>query len=180
MYAKKCLCQMHYFRFMRHSDYGVHREPRKQLVRSNAKGYVMLYAPEHPLAMRDGFVYEHRFMVYARYGDELPDCELCGAHTFWSTCHIDHRDDVVTNNEHSNLRPLCRGCNVSRSGRPSTKRYAAHGVAMTLTEWAEAPGVPVGRAQIAKRLKSGWPVERALFGPNKTHPNRAMTRELKA
>nr|MDQ6120782.1 HNH endonuclease [Klebsiella pneumoniae subsp. pneumoniae] len=33
----------------------------------------------------------------------------------WKTAHIDHIDEVVDNNSDSNLRVLCRACNVMRS-----------------------------------------------------------------
>lgn len=117
MYKARGICQVHYFRFMRNGHYELVRAPRVQFRRVNAVGYVQVYDKGHPLAMVDGFVYEHRAVVYARYGDDLPPCELCGKAINWATCHVDHRDDSVDNNESSNLRPLCAGCNTSRTPR---------------------------------------------------------------
>lgn len=178
-YKGKQLCQKHYFRLWRNGHYEKLPTSR-QIRRPNAKGYVALFEPTHPLAMKDGYVYEHRKVVFARYGDNLPPCEICGAPTNWATCHIDHRDEVVTNNEQANLRPLCRGCNTSRTERVTTVKYTHAGLTMTLAQWAEHPGVTVGYARLRGRVKSDMPIEEALFAPNKTHPKRsaALKKEL--
>lgn len=171
------LCQKHYFRLRRNgtTDYMGMRAPDgsphlRAMRKENQKGYQMLYEPTHPLAMKDGFVYEHRKVVYERYGDALPDCEICGAPTNWLTCHVDHRDESVANNAFANLRPVCRGCNTSRTRSSTTPRFEMDGETLTLTEWVSRPGVQVGRAGANGRLKAGMTLREALFAPNPTHP----------
>lgn len=78
--------------------------------RTNRQGYVMLYRPEHPLAMKTGYVLEHRFVLHAA-GVEIPR----GYHVH----HINRvRDDnrlenleVLTPAEHGKRHRLgaCRG-----------------------------------------------------------------------
>lgn len=110
-YKKQQVCQKHYFRFMRNGSY----EPRQRKYRiQNPAGYQKLSESNHPLANKDGYVYEHRFVVYNHYGTDLPSCELCGKATDWETCHIDHKDNDVSNNLLGNLRPVCRPCNTMR------------------------------------------------------------------
>ncbi len=177
MYRVQAVCQKHYFRFMRNGTYSLvgprdrHGNPVvRQARRSNAKGYVMLYEPTHPLAMKDGYVYEHRKIVFDRDGQNLPACEICAAPTSWDSCHIDHRDEVVTNNEPANLRPLCRGCNTSRTERATIIKYEHGGRLMSLAQWAKEPGVAVGLPHLRRRIKAGMAIGDALYAKNKTHP----------
>ena len=170
-YKSACLCQKHYFRLRRNGS--VHLLPKTpgKTRRLNAKGYVMIKEPGHPLAMCDGWVYEHRKVMFAQYGEDLPDCDLCGAPTNWSTCHVDHKDQTVDNNVISNLRPVCRGCNTSRTQRRTTPVYECMGMVLTVKQWSEQPGAMVGPHQINLRLKAGNSIEDAVFSANKTHPN---------
>lgn len=179
MYKEQQVCQKHYFRFMRYGTYdlvGPRNREKKPVVRRyrlvNPAGYQKLYEPLHKLANSDGYCYEHRFIIYNIYGENLPDCELCGAPTDWRTCHIDHKDEDVTNNSVDNLRPVCRGCNTGRTERSTTPRFEINGRSLTLTQWAKEPGVTVTRAQAKRRLDSGLSIEDALYYPNLTHPNR--------
>ena len=114
-YPGKGVCQMHYFRMMRYGTYELTKNGKGKFRHKNAKGYQMLKIPDHPLSMANGCVYEHRKVVYDRYGETLPPCEKCGKKVTWKTAHIDHIDEVVDNNADSNLRVLCRACNVMRS-----------------------------------------------------------------
>lgn len=171
MYPVIQLCQMHYFRFLRTGSYEIVKKPRKPFLQ-NPAGYKTIYCEESPLSDSRGCVYEHRQVVYEKYGDNLPDCEICGKPTTWATCHIDHKDECVTNNAIENLRPVCSGCNTSRTERKTTKKYEIDGVSKSLTEWAKHPEVVVSRHQIARRLASGLSVKESVFGMNKTHKKR--------
>ncbi|MDQ6191387.1 HNH endonuclease [Klebsiella pneumoniae] len=100
---------------MRYGTYELTKRGKRKDRTKNSKGYQMINFPDHPLVMANGFVYEHRKVIYDRYGDTLPPCEICGKEVTWKTAHIDHIDEVVDNNSDSNLRVLCRACNVMRS-----------------------------------------------------------------
>lgn len=179
-YKAACLCQKHYFRQRR---YGTTElvGPRKAgkiptsraMRKENAKGYQLVFMPSHPLAMRDGYVYEHRLKVHERFGEALPACEICRAPTFWENCHIDHRDEDVRNNDIANLRPVCPGCNTSRTPRSTTPRFLFEGRQMTVTELSRLSNAQVGRAQISRRIAAGMSVADAVLLANKTHPKEA-------
>ncbi|QIA76155.1 HNH endonuclease signature motif containing protein [Rodentibacter caecimuris] len=177
-YKADCVCQKHYFRFMRNGTYDLLPKPTRQYRRSNMKGYQLLFEPRHPLAMSDGYVYEHRLVVYSIYGDKLPHCQFCGSQLTWHNCHVDHIDNDIANNKPSNLRPICRGCNVMRSHSLIPKyTHKGHstitfnGVTMTANEWARQDRVTVAGNTILNRIKAGWSIESALFSPSMTHPN---------
>lgn len=183
-YTGKELCQMHYFRFMRNGTYELvgrldqnGEKINRKMRRSNVAGYQMLFDPSHPLSMSDGYVYEHRKIVFEKYGFELPDCELCAKAINWKTCHIDHIDRDVTNNSQINLRPLCRTCNTRRDvvdihlykGRFS---ITFDGLTMTPQQWARDSRVSVSGAAIRRRKSLGMSDFDALFSPKITHKNR--------
>lgn len=175
-YPGKGICQMHYFRMMRYGTYELTKVGKGKERTQNAKGYQMLKLPSHPLAMANGCVYEHRKVIYDRYGDELPPCEMCGKEVTWKNAHIDHIDEVVDHNEESNLRVLCRACNVMRSRvhipehtKKGRTAITFNGETKTVTEWTRDPRVFVSQTAINRRLKSGMSVEDALFSPKITH-----------
>ncbi|HDS4829153.1 TPA: HNH endonuclease [Citrobacter koseri] len=175
-YPGKGVCQKHYFRMMRYGTYELTKIGKGKIRQRNAKGYQMLKMPSHPLVMANGFVYEHRKVIYDRYGETLPGCEKCGKEVTWKTVHIDHIDEVVDNNDESNLRVLCRSCNVMRSrvhipehtkkGRSS---ITFEGVTKTASEWARDPRVKIASTTILFRLRNGMSVEDALFAKKVTH-----------
>lgn len=181
-YKGKQLCQKHYFRIMRNGDTELLLEKKKRLlgysrkyrVTMPGKGYQRIYEPNHPLKDHLGYVSEHRFVIYKKYGEVLPNCEICGKETNWETCHIDHIDRDVTNNHESNLRPLCAGCNTWRDRPPEhtlNNRIAItfNGITQTAHEWSRHPDVNVTGHTIRRRLKEGASFEEALFGDKKTH-----------
>lgn len=169
MYKEKQLCQMHYFRIMRNGNTDLKVITRKYRSQ-NPAGYQRLFEPTHALANVDGYVYEHRFIVFNKYGHDLPDCEICGKPTDWSTCHIDHKDEDVTNNNIDNIRPVCRGCNTGRTERSTIKKFDFMGDKYSVTELSKIKGVTVGRHMLKMRLDRGMTVKDALFTPNLTHP----------
>lgn len=117
MYKKQMLCQKHYFRFRRYGTTALTARQRQIFVRKNARGYVQVYAPSHPLAMSDGFVYEHRRVAHDN-GLFNGECAICGKPVTWKTCHTDHIDRSVDNNAVENLRITCRNCNTFRDRKP--------------------------------------------------------------
>lgn len=175
MYKEKALCQKHYFRIMRngHERLLVSKPNEKGLRNAAARlitpnGYVKIHSFNHPLA-RNHYVFEHRFIMYKKYGDKLPPCECCGKEIDWNNSHIDHIDKNKLNNVEENLRPLCRGCNTKRTERSTIPRFEYQGKMMTLTQLAKLDGVTVGRHQVKIRLDSGMSLEDALFMPKITH-----------
>lgn len=175
-YITQQVCQKHYFRMMRYGTYELTTVGKRSFRSQNSKGYQMLHIPDHPLAMANGSVYEHRKVVHDRYGANLPPCEKCGKAVNWKTAHIDHKDEVVHHNEPDNLRVLCRACNVMRSrvhipqhtvkGRHSV---TYNGETKTPTEWSRDSRVRVSHSTIVRRLKSGMTPEEALFSEKVTH-----------
>ncbi len=175
-YPGKGICQMHYFRMMRYGTYELTTIGKRKLRTRNSKGYQMLFLPDHPLAMANGMVYEHRKVVYDRHGENLPPCELCAKEVNWKTVHIDHIDESVDKNEPENLRVLCRACNTMRARvhipQHTVKRRHAitfSGETKTPTEWARDPRVRVSNSTIIHRIKRGMTVEEALFSEKVTH-----------
>lgn len=167
------LCQMHYFRKMRYGTFDLTRKPAKERI-MNPDGYILVYAPNHPLAIKRSYVYEHRKIVYDIIGDNVPDCILCGVSLTWKSARIDHIDRNITNNHPSNLRPLCNKCNTWRDMPPQhtfdhTVSLTFDGKTATANEWAKDKRVKLSNTQIILRKRSGYSDFDALFAPKKTH-----------
>ncbi len=181
-YKAACLCQKHYFRQWRYGttetklqtkkrDLGFTRQPR---VSMPVRGYQRLYLPDHPLADTQGYVAEHRKVVFDRIGHSLHSCELCGKPETWATVHIDHIDNNPRNNDPANLRPLCRPCNTFRDYPERHTMKGNHaieldGVTLTANEWSRAGGGYLSHNAIVCRIKSGMTAEQALLTPKTTH-----------
>ena len=173
MYVKDDVCQMHYFRFMRNGTYDTVRKRNYRYV--NPKGYQSIYEPEHILSQKNGYVYEHRFVMYSLFGDNLPNCALCGKGCVWElyTTHIDHIDEDVTNNKPDNLRALCNACNTGRGKkehylRSSSTAIEYKGEIKTPTEWARHDLCSVSGSTIRRRMNNGYSALDAIFLPSKT------------
>ena len=173
MYKKKQLCQMHYFRIMRNgvSDIVNTRKYRQ----TQSTGYQLLDEPNHPMAQAGGYVYEHRLVLFNKLGYSITSCDLCGNVWSWDDLyksHVDHIDEDRTNNDISNLRPLCNSCNTRRN--PKIKEHSKKGriaveydgVTMTPNEWDREDFVPVEGYVIRNRIKRGWSVVDALTWPS--------------
>lgn len=182
MYQAQQVCQKHYFRFMRYGTYDLTMKPRKKR-RSHSAGYICLFIPEHPLANSNGEVYEHRFVVYEKYGNEIPPCELCGAATSWHpyTTHIDHINKIKHDNRPENLRVLCNACNSQRDLNAADRRgvfvIEIGGVKKTAYQWAAVDGANHSGSSIKRRFLSGLGAYESVFGKNKTHPKQARAAE---
>lgn len=175
MYTGDQICQMHYFRRMRYGTFELTRKPGKGIW-SNPAGYLIVFIKGHPLADKKGRLSQHRQIVYDKYKENLPPCELCGKELQWSTVHIDHIDRNPSNNVPSNLRPLCRVCNTTRDRAPEYTygdRVAItfDGITATAEEWSRDPRVKIHGATIRRRIRNGASPEEALFGKKKTHLN---------
>lgn len=88
--------------------------------------------PEHPLAMRNGRVPFHRYVLYERIGPGTHSCHWCGDAVTWANRGIrgafngdllaDHLDGHITNNSAANLVPACNNCNTVRALAASWER----------------------------------------------------------
>lgn len=181
-YKTAQLCQKHYFRVRRNGDTSLVLEKKKRdvgysrlyRVTMPGRGYQRVYEPHHPLADKGGYVSEHRMVVWDKYGDNLPDCEICGKPSSWATSHIDHIDNDPKNNHIDNLRPLCPGCNTWRDMPPLHTFSRCHsitydGKTATPAEWARDPRVLVAGRTIVVRKLAGMSDYDALFAPKITH-----------
>jgi hypothetical protein len=184
MYKERQLCQMHYFRHMRNGTYDKTRKPEYSIISPN--GYVKTYNPDHPLSDKQGRTYEHRRILYESIGEGPHKCELCGKAWSWRPYkdHVDHIDGDKENNDLSNLRPLCNGCNTQRGRKPAHEdkgRVAIEidGIKMTAAEWARAEGVLVAGATILNRIKRGWGSKEAVYSPPLTGKNKRQLENQK-
>jgi len=177
------ICEMHYYRMRRNGSYNLpHKEkPNETVISSN--GYVRKYMENGHNLTNYKWIYEHRLVAYEKYGDNLPDCELCGVQLGWSNAHIDHIDENKQNNNADNLRPLCSICNTRRNYPLEHLCSRKHpitfnGKTQTAAGWARENNVYVNSSTIHRRMKSGMSVEESLFSPPKTH-NKEYERMVK-
>jgi len=177
-YNNRKICQMHYFRWMRNGTYDLlppkHKE--KHWKQKHSEGYVKVKYAGHPLSDHSGMVFEHRLMMFNKYGMHLPPCELCGAATSWFSrnTHVDHIDCNRANNHESNLRILCNSCNVRRNIedvtlRPSAVLLTHDGKTLTCEQWSREPGVMLSGHAIRHRKRKGWSDYDCLFKDKVTH-----------
>ena len=167
-------CEAHYMRLRRNGTTAkvLCRKP----VLEHSGGYLRDWSPSHPLANSDGYVYQHRAVLYGVMGDGPFVCHVCDVSLDWSTMHVDHLDDDPKNNDAANLAPACPRCNKARGLHKMATKLRARGIQLTvggvtrcISEWARIVGIKP--ASLAMRLRSGWTVERAVTEPRgKTGP----------
>jgi len=101
-------------------------KPECRPARSAGHGYIAIYRPEHPLAKRTGWQYEHRIVLYDKIGPGCHSCHWCDLLLSWRINYthksnrglgVDHLDRDRTNNHPDNLVPSCRHCNNARRVR---------------------------------------------------------------
>lgn len=181
-YKRLRLCQKHYFRLWRNGS--TELKPTSRIMRLIApNGYAKVFDKDHALADSSGYVFEHRHVMWPIVGPDCRPCELCGKSLSWKTCHIDHIDNIRLNNNPSNLRVLCCGCNTKRGFTPESYRNRSsygliefEGRRDTAEGWAKDPRVSVAGHVIRQRKRRGMSDYDALFMPKLTH-NGAITKE---
>lgn len=149
------MCEKHYYRIRRNGTLELKDIKAKETI-INSNGYIKDLDRIHPLADSTGYVYRHRKVVYD--SNPLMICVHCGKSQTWETCHVDHLDDDILNNELSNLGVSCPLCNQKRGYEKIKKKqrnnYAIHeykGEILCLSEWAERLNIP--RTVLSWRLK---------------------------
>ncbi len=165
-------CEKHYGRIRRNGHTGLCE--RKDSIHSG--GYVLEYLPNHPLRTKfSPRVYKHRRVYYDNHGEGPFNCHWCDHQVTWSDLHIDHLNDVKTDNRIENLVASCPNCNQARGREALIQSCRANGINITfngvtkhLVEWATDLGID--RRSLLWRLKH-WPKAKAL-----THPRRAWGR----
>lgn len=91
----------------------------------HSNGYVKVKDVSHPLADSDGYIYEHRKVLYDAVNGMDQPCHWCGTVVVWKAGQLrrgesknrlvaDHLDGVKVNNDVSNLVAACNRCNVNR------------------------------------------------------------------
>lgn len=151
-YKKDAVCQMHYFRMMRTGSYEKKIKSRKGLFET-PNGYIRIFSPNHQLADKDGYVLEHRKVLFDVIGDIITKCEICQKPWKWGgkKNHVDHIDGDKKNNSIENLRPLCNGCNSSRKNE-----IEYMGKKMNAEAWSREIGGAISANTIKARIRAGW------------------------
>lgn len=161
---KHGLCEKHHARIRRNgvSDTIVTHKDKY----THSQGYILLHMPNHPLAVKRT-VFEHRYVYYENFGQGPFNCYLCDKEVNWNDLHIDHLNDVKTDNRIENLKPSCAVCNQSRgrykmieTQRKQGRLLTHNGQTKCLSEWASE--LKISRASLDWRLNQGWSVDKVL------------------
>jgi len=162
-------CEKHYYRIRRNGSLEL---KQKEIPESHFQtgGYVLRYAPNHPLTKRHTgpYEYEHRIVYYDANGCGPFKCHWCGKTVTWDDMHVDHLNSIITDNRIENLVASCPICNqhrgLSKMRDTMRSKHAArisyNGEDKTITEWADKLGI--SKVSLFWRLEHGWPVGRAL------------------
>jgi hypothetical protein len=134
-------------------------------------GYLVVAAPNHPLADKTGAVYEHRMVLYDKLAGTVPCCHWCGGRLTWETLHADHLDDDKANNGPTNLVPSHPTCNQARgqheARRTQRKKYGVtfNGETFAVVRMGQA-NRPDKKGLVA-RLQRGLAMDSALSVPSR-------------
>lgn len=160
-------CEMHYGRLRRNGTLEKVNVPHVQI---HSQGYILVPSVQHPLVQKHAgcMEYEHRIIYYDVHGKGPFECYWCGEEVDWGTLHIDHLNESKKDNSPDNLVASCPVCNLKRGRHRMVikmrEKYATwiefNGQRRTAAEWAETIGI--SRGALKQRIKSGWPLERAL------------------
>lgn len=160
------LCEKHHARLRR---LGQHELPAKPEEIPQSAGYLLTWAPDHPLATpgQRSRVYTHRKVYYDNHGSGPFRCYHCGAPQTWSTMHVDHLDDDVTNNAIGNLVASCPTCNTKRGQHKMVATTQAKGawveygtISLPLRDCAKLIGLSV---QALRNRLQQMPLHMALL-----------------
>lgn len=117
----RSLCVMHYSRLRKQGAAGPAERRRgpNGSGHVNAEGYRVLNQPDHPLAVAQGKVLEHRAVLFAALGPGPQQCHWCTKPLTWQgrpserVC-VDHLNWNRLDNTPGNLVASCLACNTQR------------------------------------------------------------------
>lgn len=129
------------------------------------KRHTPTYTTHHTMLQRCG---NPRNPAYPRYGGR--GIAVCPEWRDFRVFFADMGERPVgttldrIDNDRGYCKENCRWVSrlVQANNSSSVKRYTAHGMTMTLTEWAEHLRLP--RECLRLRLKRKWPIDRVLKG----------------
>lgn len=162
-------CEVHYMRLRRRGTTD-RFSTAGRLPHSN--GYVLVYAPNHPLTQRHtgSWEYEHRVVYYDAHGEGPFTCHWCASVVGWDSMHVDHLNDMPTDNREENLVASCPLCNQKRGRVKMTRAQRANGTLLSydgrtlcLSEWARL--LDISRSSLRWRLNAGWTIDEVLSRP---------------
>lgn len=113
-YQGRAVCSTHAMRRHRYSD----DEGRDRTGNPwfNSHGYIKVGRPGHPLADKQGSLYEHRLVLFEHIGPGVHQCHWCGIDVEWMVdLEADHVNFDRVDNRSANLVPSCHGCNTRRA-----------------------------------------------------------------
>lgn len=114
------LCEQCYYRLRRNGNTDRRKIKGRYIVGS---GYIKILMPNHSLAEKGGHIYEHRMVLYDKYGSDIQECFWCGKSLIWKNIKCDHLDENKQNNKPENLAISCNECNRARGAMlPFIKR----------------------------------------------------------
>jgi hypothetical protein len=116
------MCGTHWIRWKKYGDPTVTLQAPNGAGHITPYGYRMLKKTGHPLAGKNGFVFEHRAVLFAALGPGEHPCHWCKRLVSWSRSWpqeadalvVDHLDWDRLNNGRANLVPSCNPCNHAR------------------------------------------------------------------
>lgn len=161
-------CEVHYYRIRRNGNTD-RKAPAYKGIASN--GYIWIKDDNHFLSKANGMLYEHRAVYYDACGDGNLYCHWCKIEVKWDNLHIDHLNNIKTDNRIDNLVTSCPKCNMARGQdkmkktmRAKGRQFTYNGMTMCLSEWSAYLGI--SRAAIGYRIDvAKWPISKALSQP---------------
>ena len=169
---RKGYCAVHYMRQWRNGTTSLTRTRKERLV--HTQGYYIINRRGHPLADKQGSVYEHRHVYYEANGSGPFNCYWCDKQVDWSNLHIDHLNEDKQDNGIDNLNATCSHCNTNRGDKKRRDTWARKsgliykGEPMTGLDLSVMAGI--SRQAFMERLKT-MSVEEAVAKPRgKTGP----------
>lgn len=152
------LCPKHYQRLRSHGDADAEVRRYGVYVREQTQGYIAVYAPEHPMAMADGYALEHRMVAWDHGILTDPDD------------HVHHINHDKQDNRPENLEALSAAEHALRHATESgtiTNQYGSFGLRSGLCsiEGCAKPAAARGwcNGHYIRWRRSGDPLGSATF-----------------